>query len=296
MDLVCDVHDGCDLLPIYCADCDCPLCSDCVTRDHVGHTFRKVSEVAETQLQQLEESLSSENLVLRLSKLLTDAQRRQKTLKEHTENLLQNVVDREEEVKEKVKLWREQMTEKILNLAHKQETTLGKDVALLSALLKCKGKRIDMEIERESIQIFLLNHGFRNLISDKITRRSGVQSLENQDFRIGIVFENVFDLFGKLIDETEETSSDIYHKVEREDEEVEEHNDDTFYDSLELKMSMTFKFCLNSIVNIVPLGNSKLLILIKERVYECDVQKRGLCKSSIDFIECASNYPDTFFW
>lgn len=25
MDLVCGVHEGCDLLPIYCADCDCPL-------------------------------------------------------------------------------------------------------------------------------------------------------------------------------------------------------------------------------------------------------------------------------
>lgn len=51
---MCEVHDSCDLLPIYCADC--PLCSDCVTRDHVGHTIRKLSEVAETQLRQLEKS------------------------------------------------------------------------------------------------------------------------------------------------------------------------------------------------------------------------------------------------
>lgn len=54
---VCEVHDSCDLLPIYCTDCDCPLCCDCVTRDHVGHTIWKVSEVAETQLWQLEKSL-----------------------------------------------------------------------------------------------------------------------------------------------------------------------------------------------------------------------------------------------
>lgn len=65
------------------------------------------------------------------------------------------------------------MTEKILSLAHKQEDSLGKDIALLSALLKC----IDKGIECESIQIFLLNHGFRNLISDKNAWRSGVQSL-----------------------------------------------------------------------------------------------------------------------
>lgn len=78
-----------------------------------------------------------------------------------------------------------------------------------------------------------------------------------------------------MIDETEETSSVIYHKEERE-EDGEEHNDDIFYDSLDLKMSMKFKFCSDSIVNIVPLGNSKALILIKETVYDCNVQKRGV--------------------
>lgn len=147
------------------------------------------------------------------------------------------------------------MTENILSLAHKQEDSLGKDIALLSALLKCIDKGLDMGIECESIQIVLLNQGFRNLISDKNAWRSGVQSLENQGFRIGNVSGNFFDLFGKLIDETEETSSVIYHKKEKE-EEGEEHNDDIFYDSLDLKMSMKFKFCLDSIINIVPLGNS----------------------------------------
>lgn len=54
LDLVYEIHDGCDLLPLYFADCDCTFCSDSVTRDHVGHTFRKVSEVAETELRQLD--------------------------------------------------------------------------------------------------------------------------------------------------------------------------------------------------------------------------------------------------
>lgn len=281
MDLVCGVHEGCDLLPIYCADCDCPLCSDCVTHEHVGHKFRKVSEVAETQLRQLEESLSSEKLVLRLNKLLTDAERRRKNLSEHRERLLQNVVDREEEVVEKVKLWRMKITEKILNLAEKQQTSLGKDEALLSALLQYKSKGLDMGVEREGIQIFLLSHGFRNLISDKSARRYCVQSLENIDFRIENFAENLFDLFGKLIDETEDMSSDTYHEEEGEKEGEEEHdddddNDDAFYDSLDLKMSMKFKFCSDSVENIVPLGDSKTLMLIQGKVYDCDVKTRDL--------------------
>lgn len=276
MDLVCEVHDGCDLLPIYCADCDCSLCSDCVTRDHVGHKFRKVSEVAHTQLRQLEESLSCENSVLNLKRLLTDVQRRQKKFIEHRENLLRNVVDREKEVIEKVRLWREQMTEKIIKLADKQQKSLNKDVALMSALLQCKEKGLYLGIECEGIQIFLLNHGLRNLISDKNARRSGVQNLGNLDFRKGTVSDNLFDLFGKLIDETEEMSSDTYHGEEGENEKGEEHYDDIFYDSLDLKMSMKFKFCSDSVVNIVPLENSKTLFLMKETVYDCGVKNTGL--------------------
>lgn len=237
-----------------------------------------MSEVAENQLRQLEESLSSENLVLRLNKLLTDAERRRKNLSEHRERLLQNVVDREEEVVEKVKLWRMKITEKILNLAEKQQTSLGKDEALLSTLLQYKRKGLDMGMEREGIQIFLLSHGFRNLISDKSARRYCVQSLENIDFRIENFAENLFDLFGKLIDETEDMSSDTYHEEEGEKEGEEEHDDDddAFYDSLDLKMSMIFKFCSDSVENIVPLGDSKTLMLIQGKVCDCDVKTRDL--------------------
>lgn len=69
LDLICEVHDCSELLPLYCTDCDCPLCADCVTRDHVGHKVRKVSEVVESQELQLKESLSSDNSILFLQKL-----------------------------------------------------------------------------------------------------------------------------------------------------------------------------------------------------------------------------------
>lgn len=172
------------------------------------------------------------------------------------------------------------ITEKILNLAEKQQTSLGKDEALLSTLLQYKSKGLDMGMEREGIRIFLLSHGFRNLINDKSARRYCVQSLENIDFRIENFAENLFDLFGKLIDETEDMSSDTYHDEEGEKEGEEEHDDDddddAFYDSLDLKMSMIFKFCSDSVENIVPLGDSKTLMLIQGKVYDCDVKTRDL--------------------
>lgn len=94
-DLICEIHD-CELLPLYCTDCDCPLCGDYVTCDHVGHKVKKkVSQVVETQLRQLEKSLSNDNSILFLRELLNNSESRQKHLRERSESLLRNVVDRE---------------------------------------------------------------------------------------------------------------------------------------------------------------------------------------------------------
>lgn len=124
-DLVCEVHDG-ELLPLYCMDCDCPLCGDCVTLDHVGHKVQKVSKVVETQLRQLEKSLSNDNSVLFLRGLLNNSESRHKNLRERSKSLLRNVVNREKEIIEKAKLWRENMTETIITLTNNEGKTLEK--------------------------------------------------------------------------------------------------------------------------------------------------------------------------
>lgn len=139
-----------------------------------------------------------------------------------------------------------------------------------------------MRIEYEGIQIFFLNHGLRNVISDTNAMRFGVQSLTKQDFRKGTVSDNLCDIFGKLTDEIEEMSSDTYQEEEGTNKEYEEHDDDDkFYDSLDLKMSMKFKFHSDSVINIVPLENSKTFVLINETVYDCNAIKRGLNPQTI---------------
>lgn len=135
---MCEVHDCSELLPLYCKDCDCLLCGDCVTRDHVGHKIRKASEVVESQELQLKESLTSDKSILFLQKLLNNSKRSKKQIAENRENLLRYVVNREEEIIEKVKFWRENMTEKIIHLADIQTKCLTKGIALTSALLQSK--------------------------------------------------------------------------------------------------------------------------------------------------------------
>lgn len=90
----------------------------------------------------------------------------------------------------------------------------------------------------------------------------------NLNFKIGIVAEKIFDLFGKLVDETEELSSDINQNEEKEEEK------EKLYVSLGLKI-MKFKFASGPVNNIIPVRN---LLLRKEKVafYDFDVKKGNL--------------------
>lgn len=268
MELMCEVHDCSELLPLYCKDCDCLLCGDCVTRDHVGHKIRKASEVVESQELQLKESLNSDKSILLLQKLLNNSKGSKNQLAENRENLLRNVVNREEEIIEKVKLWREEMTEKIIYLADIQTKCLQKGIALTSALLQSKDSGLNLKKDYSSVEIIFLNRGLRNLLDKGNRNWYNNWCLGNLNFKIGIVAENIFDLFGKLVDETEELSSDINQNEEKEEEK------EKLYGSLGLKI-MKFKFASGPVNNIIPVSN---LLLRKEKVafYDFDVTKGTL--------------------
>lgn len=268
LELMCEVHVCSELLPLYCKDCDCLLCGDCVTRDHVGHKIRKASEVVESQELQLKESLSNDKSILFLQKLLNNSKRSKKQLAENRENLLRNVVNREEEIIEKVKLWREEMTEKIIYLADIQTECLIKGIALTSVLLQSKDSGLNLKKDYSSVEIIFLNHGLRNLLEKGNRNWYNNWCLGNLNFKIGIVAENIFDLFGKLVDETEELSSDINQNEEKEEEK------EKLYGSFGLKI-MKFKFASGPVNNIIPVRN---LLLRKEKIafYDFDVKKGTL--------------------
>lgn len=111
----------------------------------------------------MKESLNSDNSILFLQKLLNYSKRSTKHLAENRENLLRNVVNREKEIIEKVKLWREKMTEKIIYLAEIQIKCLQKDIALASVLLESKDSGLNLKRDYNTMEIIFLNHGLRNL-------------------------------------------------------------------------------------------------------------------------------------
>lgn len=113
-----------------------------------------------------------------------------------------------------------------------------------------------MKKDYNSVEIIFLGHGLQNLLDKKNKNWSNDRCLRNLNLSIGIVNEDLFDLFGKFVDETEELSTDVYQCEEEEEEE--------FYDSLDLKI-MDFKFASGPINNIIPLKNSQILFCLKKK-------------------------------
>lgn len=68
-----------------------------------------------------------------------------------------------------------------------------------------------MGIGHEAVKNFLLHRKLKRLLV-KENKGSGIQYLEKLEFRKGMVTDDIFDSFGKLIDVTEELSSDTYQK------------------------------------------------------------------------------------
>lgn len=68
-----------------------------------------------------------------------------------------------------------------------------------------------MGIGHEAVKNFLLHCELKRLLV-KENKGSGIQYLEKLEFRKGMVTDDIFDSFGKLIDVTEELSSDTYQK------------------------------------------------------------------------------------
>lgn len=146
----CWTHSS-ELLPLFCRDCDRVLCSDCVTGDHVGHKLCKVSEVAVYHKNGFEKILECDKTMSRLEEILHHSQQEQKDLAEHAGNLICNVLDREMEVGQRLKLWSKKMVEDVTLLKERHDMSLKEDEYLASAVLERKTRKPVTESDSLSV-------------------------------------------------------------------------------------------------------------------------------------------------
>ncbi|XP_061196376.1 uncharacterized protein LOC133204639 [Saccostrea echinata] len=260
--LKCDTHNN-DLLPLFCRDCNCHLCADCVTLDHAGHNIRNVSEVVEFHKQELREILCRDTSSQFLAKRLSHLQEQQKSLAVHTESLLRNVLDREDEIMERVKIWRQDIFDKIISFRETCEANLRDDQIIISALLQHHEKSPQSEPGRTELELSYLCFRGKHLLTSERCMTSDKDISDLYSFNIGPSGEDLYDTFGIFrYGSEEELSSDSVSINSSKEEEKEE-----FCDCEDIQGK--YQVCDKSIENIVPMDSLKFFVHSLSNVYLC---------------------------
>ncbi|XP_056016794.1 uncharacterized protein LOC125676623 [Ostrea edulis] len=277
VNLTCSVHCN-DLLPLFCKDCDHLLCCDCVTRDHAGHKLCNVTDVIEFHQQELHDVLKNEKSIQFLERLVVDSQGEQNLLAQHTEDLLRNVIDREEEIIAQVRVWRENIMNTIIKFRDERDKYLQEKKSTISALLNKREGGFHVESERSKLEITRINYEVRRLLADA-RNSSGGESSDLIEFEIGPSSGDLNDMFGKLSEKemsSDEITIDEAQKAQdmREGEDVEEE----FYDCEDLQR---YKFRTKPIRDVIPLQNLHTFLLSSDTVYLYDLNKEDFDAKTI---------------
>ncbi|XP_061169158.1 uncharacterized protein LOC133178480 [Saccostrea echinata] len=286
----CDIHCR-DLLPLYCKSCDTPLCSDCVTLgQHNGHQLCEISKVVELHQRELQEVLSLDILTFGktlntekttpfLGKILIENEEKQKCLAVHTENLIRNIIKREEEIREMVRQWREKTVGKVMTYTNVRENFLRKEQSLIHALLHLKEKGFQLDSEEMKLEIMYLNCETRRLLTNK-ANLSDIGA--SYDFEKGSLNDDSNDMFGNISEvETSSDSISFSHNEKNEQKEFVE-DEEEFHDCLELPR--TYQAGKASIQGIIPIDSINVVLQSSNTVYLCNFEGEKFSMSTI--LEC----------
>ncbi|XP_062592043.1 RING finger domain and kelch repeat-containing protein DDB_G0271372-like [Saccostrea cucullata] len=94
-DLKCPRHDV-KLLPIYCEDCECPVCSKCLTTSHLNHNVCDANDYVEKQWDALMAAMNGEGSML--EELRSHLVSQRKILEESKTKLFDEISVREENI------------------------------------------------------------------------------------------------------------------------------------------------------------------------------------------------------
>lgn len=135
---LCDVHEK-DLVPLLCKDCECPVCFECLTTNHVGHKMGKLSEYIDDEIDLVNDVVQkNDSACFDLKKIEDNLQKRRQEVKKQVEEMVWRVTMREEEMVKEVKNVCQQTIDQMTHLAAGIENPMVKDEQLLKSFMSCK--------------------------------------------------------------------------------------------------------------------------------------------------------------
>lgn len=135
---LCDVHEK-DLVPLLCKDCECPVCFECLTTNHAGHTMGKLSEYIDGKIDLVNDVVQkNDSACFDVKEIEESLQKRRQEVNKQVEEMVWRVTTREEEILTEVKNVCQQTIDQITKLATEIENPMVKDEQLLKSFMSCK--------------------------------------------------------------------------------------------------------------------------------------------------------------
>nr|XP_022333766.1 uncharacterized protein LOC111130815 [Crassostrea virginica] len=265
----CIKHED-DLLPLFCRDCNCLMCSDCITTDHVGHDICKLSDVAEFHQKKLENVLECSDSMSLLEKMLQQLQQKQINLAKDSENLICKISEREEEIIQRVKLWSKRLIGNVNTSRERSCLSLKHDENIINALLNFED--LSKEIDTINIVGTYLHIEVERLLPSKMEFTQEGKESDEYKFEAGSSGEDLDKSFGRLEHHSEqESSSDVFTEdaaniSDSEDESV-------FYECHEKNLTQTciYQTCTKAPIDgIVVFNDCRIFILSNGTLFQCD--------------------------
>lgn len=205
----CRIHAD-ELLPLLCKDCDCPVCLNCLTTNHVGHKMGKLSECMEDTFRQLNDAIQGKECArFNLKQIEENLQNNQNRLKRQTEDMVQRVTEREEKIIEEVKNVCQQKIEQITKLATETEKPMQNDKEILK---RFEGVEFQKQNDEEFIKCLYFYNELKLLHDKYVARIQNVVpfSLVSQDLSV----DKIVQLVGSVVTDEDSSSDEDSENIE----------------------------------------------------------------------------------
>lgn len=284
---LCDVHEK-DLMPLLCKDCECPVCLECLTTNHVGHTMGKLSEYIDDKIDLLNDVVQkNDTACFDLKKIEENLQKRRREVKKQVEEMVQRVTDREEEIVKEVKNVCQQTIDQVTNLATEIDNPMVSEETILNSLKTCILFR--KESDDDCIKCFYFYNKLKMLGQKYGSEdQEGVPfTLVTHDFSV----DKIFELVGYIVtDEQSSSDENLEQKSEKCDTPTNPHETNNICKDDIKPYQYKKKFTDGSIDCIISVSGDRSILRSKDVIFhqsDTDVDKL------FDNIEHFTYVPET---
>ena len=186
---MCKVHD--EQLKIFCFDCNCLICRDCIIRDHAGHTFEFVKISAPHYKKTLKESLAPlEKIQTNISAATKEVEKVEREVSEQHKVVAGTIEQSFKQLQEILRKREKQLLDRASELKQQKLDNLGaqkKGFALAASEIQGLMEFVERSIENATDEEFMsLQQQVQEQIQEQCAKHEHINLIPSEVPNVGV--------------------------------------------------------------------------------------------------------------